>query len=67
MKIVTNTLESIAQVQWFPIIGLIIFLILFVFLVIKVIKMEKNEVDILSRMPLEEGDDVSFNNKTFEQ
>jgi uncharacterized integral membrane protein len=67
MKIVTNTLESIAQVQWFPIIGLIIFLILFVFLVIKVVKMEKNEVDILSRMPLEEGDDVSFNNKRFEQ
>jgi hypothetical protein len=56
MKIVTNVLENIAQIQWFPIIGLIIFLPLFVFLVLHVIRMNKQEAESFSRMPLEESD-----------
>jgi cbb3-type cytochrome oxidase subunit 3 len=66
MKIVTNVLENIAQIQWFPIIGLIIFLILFVFLVLHVIKMNKQEADSFSRMPLEESDSKqAVNNQKF--
>jgi cytochrome c oxidase cbb3-type subunit IV len=56
MRIVINTLESIANVQWFPIVGLILLFGVFVLLIIRVIKMNKSEVDEISRLPLEDDD-----------
>jgi hypothetical protein len=68
MKIVTNVLENIAQIQWFPIIGLIIFLTLFVFLVLHVIRMNNKETDSYSRFPLDETDsNQAVNNQVFKQ
>lgn len=54
MKIVTNALESIANIQVFPIIGLMIFLVFFIIMIYRVVKMDRNEVDEISRLPLEE-------------
>ena len=61
MKIVTNALESIANIQIFPIIGLMIFLVFFIIMIYRVVKMDRNEVDEISRLPLEEEASESGN------
>lgn len=61
MKIVTNALESIANIQVFPIIGLMIFLVFFIIMIYRVVKMDRNEVDEISRLPLEEEPSESGN------
>lgn len=53
MKIVTNALENIANIQIFPIIGLLIFLVFFIIMIYRVVKMDWKEVDEISRLPLE--------------
>ncbi|MBE0637249.1 MAG: CcoQ/FixQ family Cbb3-type cytochrome c oxidase assembly chaperone [Bacteroidales bacterium] len=60
MKIVTNILENIADIQWFPIIGLIIFFLFFSVLLFRVFRMKSSEVDAASHLPLEDDDDVSI-------
>lgn len=62
MRIITNTLESIAQIQWFPIIGLLIFFLFFSILLIRVFRMKKSEVEAISRLPLEDEDEVDNSN-----
>lgn len=62
MRIITNTLESIAQIQWFPIIGLLIFFLFFSILLIRVFRMKKSEVEAISRLPLEDDDEVDNSN-----
>lgn len=57
MKIVTKVLEGVADIQIFPIIGLIIFLALFVALVIHVARMSREEIDEYSHLPLDEDND----------
>ncbi len=56
MKIVSQTLESIANVEWYPVIGLLIFFIFFVALIIRVGRMSRKEVDEYSHLPLDEQD-----------
>lgn len=62
MKIVTNILENINQIQWFPIIGLLIFFAFFIILLIKVFRMKKSEVDVISRLPFEDDDNLQVSN-----
>lgn len=59
MKIVTKVLEGIADIQIFPIIGLIIFFTLFVALIIHVARMSREEVEEYSHLPLEDDNDNS--------
>lgn len=66
MRIVINTLESIANIQWFPIAGLVILFAAFVLLIVRVIKMNKSEVDEISRIPLEEDEFEGSVNQTKE-
>jgi hypothetical protein len=66
MRIVINTLENIADIQWFPIFGLVILFTAFVLLIVRVIKMNKSEVDEISRLPLEEDDFQGSINQTNE-
>lgn len=56
MKIVTNVLENIANIQIFPIIGLIVFLLFFVVMIYRVIRIDKSEIDKNSRLPLTDDD-----------
>lgn len=56
MKIVTNVLESIVNVQIYPIIGLLIFLLFFVVMIYRVIRFDKSEIDEISRLPLDKDD-----------
>jgi len=56
MKIVTKTLEGIADIQIFPIIGLIIFFSFFVLLIIHVIRISSQDIETFSHLPLDEND-----------
>ncbi len=58
MKIVTNTLEGISGIEWYPIIGLLIFLFFFIILIIRVINMKKEEESAFSHMPFDEHDPI---------
>lgn len=62
MKIVTKTMEGIADIQFFPIIGLIIFFIMFVVLLYFVSRLTKNQVDEFSHLPLDSDGDTSREN-----
>lgn len=62
MKIVTKTMEGIADIQFFPIIGLIIFFIMFVVLLYFVSRLTKNQVDEFSHLPLDSDGDASREN-----
>jgi cytochrome c oxidase cbb3-type subunit IV len=59
MKIVTKTLEGIADIQFFPIIGLVIFFIMFVALLFFVSRLTKNQIDEFSNLPLDNKSDLS--------
>ncbi len=59
MKIVTKTLEGIADIQVFPIIGLILFFTMFVVLLYFVSRMTNNQIDEFGQMPLDNHDDLS--------
>ena len=67
MKIVTQTLESIAEIQIFPIIGLIIFFSMFVILLYNIAKLTKRQEDEYSKLPLDKDDDLRMesNEKVF--
>lgn len=60
MKIVTNVLESIVNVQIFPIIGLLIFLLFFVVMIYRVMRIDKSEIEEMSRLPLDDDRSESF-------
>ncbi len=60
MKLVTSALESIADIQWFPIIGLIIFFSFFVILIIHVSRLGRKQEDKYSRLPLDEDDEQEY-------
>ncbi|MDP2238497.1 MAG: cbb3-type cytochrome c oxidase subunit 3 [Bacteroidales bacterium] len=58
MKIVTKTLEGIADIQIYPIIGLILFFAMFVFLIIHVVRLTRNQVDEYSNLPLDDNSNL---------
>jgi len=56
MKLVTNILENIGQVEWFPIAGLVIFFLFFMAILVRVLRMKKEVVESISRLPLEDDE-----------
>ncbi len=62
MKIVINQLEQIAGVEIYPIVALLIFFSFFVLVTYMVIKTDKNEIEELSKMPLDGNDDLQIDN-----
>ena len=62
MKIVINQLERIAGVEIYPIISLLIFFTLFALVTYYVIKQDKKEVEEISRMPLDNDDNLHDEN-----
>jgi hypothetical protein len=62
MKIVINTLEQIAGVEIFPIISLIIFFTLFAGVAYLVLTADKKYIDEMKQMPLDENDDLHYDN-----
>jgi cbb3-type cytochrome oxidase subunit 3 len=68
MKIVINTLEQIGGVEIYPIISLLIFFILFSAMVYLVMTSKKEYIDEMKNLPLDDNDDLQFdNNNSFEK
>ncbi|MBZ0180993.1 MAG: cbb3-type cytochrome c oxidase subunit 3 [Melioribacteraceae bacterium] len=58
----SNYLTSIKDVEIFPVISLIIFFAVFVFVLIKVIRMDKTYINKMGNLPLDNDDELK--NKT---
>lgn len=61
LKFVKGNLESINDVQIFPIISLVIFFSFFVVLIFYVYSRSRENIEEVSRLPLEEDEDDIFN------
>lgn len=49
-----NVLQSIDNVGIFPIISILIFMSVFVFMIVRILRMKKNEIKKYSSMPLDD-------------
>ncbi|NOU47512.1 MAG: CcoQ/FixQ family Cbb3-type cytochrome c oxidase assembly chaperone [Bacteroidales bacterium] len=56
MKIIATALEGIPGIEWYPIIGLFVFLIFFIILIIRVMNINQEEVSEFSQLPFDKGD-----------
>ncbi len=60
MKLVIHYMESIEGVHIYPIIGLIIFFTFFTVILIRTLKMDKEEISTYKNIPLEDEDNVNI-------
>ncbi len=61
LRYVKNHLETIAGIEIFPLISLIIFVAFFTVLIIYVIRLDKKQIDKISQIPLNENSDENEN------
>lgn len=60
LRFIKQNLETIAGIEIFPLISLVIFVLFFVIMLIRVIKMKKTYVSEISDYPLKDSDDEEF-------
>lgn len=61
LKFIKGNMENIHDVQIFPIIAFLIFFTFFIGLLFYVFTKNKDYIDQVSQLPLEEDDDPAFN------
>ncbi len=57
LRFIKQNLETIAGIEIFPLISLVIFVLFFVIMLVRVFKMKKNYVSEISDYPLNDSDD----------
>lgn len=62
MKIVINTLEQIGGIEIYPIISLLLFFIIFSITTYLVLTADKSYIDEMKNMPLDDNNDLHFDN-----
>ena len=55
LRFIQHNLTTIGNVEYFPIISLVLFSLFFLLVVIRVIKMSKNSIEEISQIPLGEN------------
>lgn len=60
---ISKYLSSISGISIFPIIGLIIFFTLFIFVIIKIVRLDKNFIMQMGNLPLEKNNETKNNNE----
>ncbi|NBR14433.1 MAG: CcoQ/FixQ family Cbb3-type cytochrome c oxidase assembly chaperone [Flavobacteriales bacterium] len=60
LRFIKHNLESIGNVEFFPLFSLLIFVIFFLIVVLRVIKMSKSTVAELSDIPLNDTMDINL-------
>lgn len=60
MKIVSNLLTSIEGIQIFYIIGLLIFVVMFIVIVIRTMRLKNNDMDAIKNSILSDGESEDF-------
>jgi len=61
-----NVLETIQGIEIYPLISFVIFFSFFVILIVSVIRMKKDDIDEISRLPLDEDVDSKLDPKISE-
>lgn len=59
MKFVKHHLESISDVEIYPIISLVLFFIVFITMLIHVMRMPKKNIEKISNLPLEGDENIN--------
>ncbi|MBU2492057.1 MAG: cbb3-type cytochrome c oxidase subunit 3 [Bacteroidetes bacterium] len=59
----SNYLSSIKDVSIFPIIGIIIFFLVFIFVIIKIIRADKKYLTKMENLPLEDDNELKTNSE----
>jgi cytochrome c oxidase cbb3-type subunit 4 len=60
LRFIKHNLESIGNVEWYPLFSLLIFTLFFAIVVLRVIKMSKSTVAELSDLPLNDKMDTNL-------
>ena len=60
MKIVSNLLTSIEGIQIFYIVGLLIFVVMFIVIVIRTMRLKNNDIDAIKNSILSDGESEDF-------
>jgi hypothetical protein len=60
LRFIKYNLESIGSVEWYPLFSLLIFVVFFIIVVLRVIKMSKETVIELSDLPLNDKIDTNI-------
>jgi hypothetical protein len=60
LRFIKYNLESIGSVEWYPMFSLLIFVVFFIIVVLRVIKMSKETVIELSDLPLNDKIDTNI-------
>jgi hypothetical protein len=60
LRFIKHNLESIGNVEFYPLFSLLIFVIFFLIVVLRVIKMSKSTVAELSDIPLNDTMDINL-------
>jgi cytochrome c oxidase cbb3-type subunit 4 len=63
---IRNVLETIQGIEIYPLISFVIFFSFFVILLVSVIRMKKEVIDEVSRLPLDDDNDIKFDSKATE-
>lgn len=60
---IRNVLETIQGIEIYPLISFVIFFSFFVILIVSVIRMKKEYIDEISRLPLDDDSDTKLDSK----
>jgi cytochrome c oxidase cbb3-type subunit 4 len=60
LRFIKHNLESIGNVEWYPLFSLLIFTLFFAIVVLRVVKMSKSTVAELSDIPLNDKMDTNL-------
>ncbi len=59
LKFIKHNLETIDNVEWYPLVSLLLFFIVFVTMLFIVIKMPKKKMEQDSQMPLDDNKEIN--------
>ncbi len=59
LKFIKHNLETIDNVEWYPLVSLLLFFIVFTTMLFIVIKMPKKRMDEDSQMPLDDNKEIN--------
>lgn len=67
LRFIQHNLTSIVNVEWYPIFSLVVFTAFFLLVIIRVLRMSKNNISELSDLPFEKEDQQFIKNTHYEK
>ncbi len=60
LKFIKHNLETIENVEWYPLVSLLLFFIVFTTMIFIVVKMPKKRMEQDSQLPLDDNKDTNY-------